>query len=140
MSQLPGGFTQRPPRPEDLNFLFSTWMRACKRNIAEWARPDVGAALYHSAIELRLAREQITVVCVENQPLVIAGVAVISPQNKALLFSYVKDPFRRAGIATAMLAAVGFDNTWTVGTTTATWQGEWLARHKIKFLNWELIR
>lgn len=89
--------------PEDVNCIYATWLR-CYKHSSAFARriPDrVFYEQHHAVVGRLLARAEVLVVTPRGEPGVILGYSVTEPS--VIHFVYVKKPFRRMGIATALL-------------------------------------
>ena len=96
--------------PEDLGFVFSTWLKHLKqhshltRNISN----TVFFPHYHKTIEKLLARSIVVVAHQPDEPNTILGYAVLEPPT--IHWVYVKGPWRRFGIAKLMLSGIDLPN------------------------------
>lgn len=101
-------FSTRAGLPEDLSFVYATWLRSYRHSSA-FAKKITDRVFYlahHAAIERILARGATVLVCTPaDSPEVILGYAVT--EGTTLHFVYVKKPFRRLGIASGLLAGEG---------------------------------
>lgn len=96
------------------NLVFSTWLKSYhtsslySKNIPK----DVFFAEHHGLIERILARDPVVRLAVlPDDPEVVLGWSVSEPD--AVHYVYVKPPFRRYGVATALLAHVNRPFTFT---------------------------
>jgi GNAT superfamily N-acetyltransferase len=114
-------FSLRPGGPDDLPFVFATWLRSYKRSssFARRVPNDVFYKFHHQAIERILVRTsaQLRIAHAPDAPGVILGYAVTEPG--VVHFVYVKGDFRRFGIGSALLAHVDVNacvfTHWTEG-------------------------
>lgn len=104
-------------RESDVAFLFSTWLRGLFYGNS-WFQEipkDIFMENYHRVIEAILKRPgvQVRVSCLKEDPDTILGYAVLEPNRNAIHWLYVKDVWRKFGIAKALIPA---DGTWVVAT------------------------
>jgi GNAT superfamily N-acetyltransferase len=104
----------RPALPADRAFMVSTWSRSTKLShsaglISSESWPTVMHREYNLALDRDDARALIA--CERDDPDYFYGWVAgdTSGRVPVLFFVYVKEPFRRAGIARQLLAAIGID-------------------------------
>lgn len=106
----------RPGRPEDANFLFNSWLKSYRRSwFAQRIPNDVFYAQQHLVIEDILNRPltRVSVITPAGDPDTICGYAVTEAidgaASKAAIvhYVYVKETFRKLGLATRLLQAAG---------------------------------
>lgn len=106
--------TIRPARPEDIHFILHSWLKRYRDAIRARFIPDkVYYSVQHDVITKIFSQTGLVIrVAVnpedENQiyGYVVAEVSPLLPQVKFLHWIYVKGPFRRFGVAKALLASL----------------------------------
>lgn len=97
----------------DVAFVFATWLRCYKRSsqFARHIRNDTFFAMHHLVVERILARARVTVAHPAGDPETILGYLVSEPHAGGMLvhWLYTKAPFRRLGVATALLSTIGIE-------------------------------
>lgn len=105
-------WTTRPAKPEDLNFIYSSWQKSyqCDSYFGNSARKSIFFENYPSIVDSILARPNVDVVvaCLNDNPNVILGYLVFELEN-ILHYCFVKECWRRAGIARGLVAAAFFE-------------------------------
>jgi hypothetical protein len=90
--------TYRTAKPEDIAFIFSTWLRGLR--YGNKAFEAIPSRLYytemHKAVEEVLRNTLINVACLKNDPDTVLGYSVTSP--KILHWVFVKKAWRGVGI------------------------------------------
>lgn len=96
--------------PEDVSFIFSSWLKSFRLNgMAENLNPKVYYSQHHCLVEGLMIKANVTVACNPEDPSqiyayvcheVIEGLPVVH-------YIYVKDSFRRLGLAAMLLEEVG---------------------------------
>lgn len=136
----PEGFIFRKPQQGDANFLLSSWLQSSERlyvapaGMTKTRYYDV----FHGVVSKALTSKRVTILALDNRPNVIAGFCVFDPERKAVLQTYVKHDFRRCGLASSMLDAIGFGEGWSIGVIAAPWQTVWRREKGVEFLPFEL--
>lgn len=107
----------RSIKEADVAFIFSTWLRGLYYGNS-WFKEipkDIFMESYHRVVEQILARPDVQgrVCCLKEDQDTILGYAVLEPKRSAIHWLYVKDAWRRFGIAKALVPASG---TWVVAT------------------------
>lgn len=103
-----GGVALRPGGIEDHAFVLQTWLRTYHRR-SEWTKPIDPAIFYewHTPLVLGiLRRASLLVATPEGQPGTILGWLVA--EGPTLHFVYVKGPFRRFGVARALVGSSAY--------------------------------
>ena len=104
-------YSLRPLVAGDRSYVFSTWIRWCSRE-SRWLRGAPKPVLFDARdgyvrhIEAALDRCTVVVACDPSDHDVIYGYAVVDVPG-VVQFAYVRAPFRRRGVARAMLGAAG---------------------------------
>lgn len=97
----------RDAEPGEENFVYNSWLHSYRSS--HFARPIESKTYYafhHAIIERILARPTCTVLIATHKdtPTIILGYLVLESLEKPTIhFVYVKQPFRRLGIAKALL-------------------------------------
>ncbi len=98
----------------DTNFVYSTWLRNYKHSsyFAKRIKPSVFFAGHHAVLNHLLAKPamRLSVACDKNDPETIWGWLACEPSNlmqTVVHFMFVKDAFRKMGIARTLLNAAG---------------------------------
>lgn len=112
------GLITRPGREQDAPFIFNSWLRSYRRSkAAQQVGNDVYYAQHHKCIERTLQRASTQVLVAVPAALgesdTICGYIVterVPGADKALVvhYVYVKETFRRLGLAKGMLQAAGW--------------------------------
>lgn len=95
----------RPLRPEDGPLIYATWMRGLfyGNRLYNLIEKDLFFGTYPKVINALLMRSNVVVACLESDPDVILGYAVI--EGSRLHWVYVKKHRRRMGIAASLIPA-----------------------------------
>ena len=96
-------FVERPGLESDVPFVFSTWLRGLRPELAEM-RTDDFHALQHQRIERLLASNHLVVLHPEGSPAVIAAWAVLDPGQDIAHYVHVRNEYRGKGCAKRLLA------------------------------------
>lgn len=112
-------FDTRRGKPADANFIYATWLR-CYKHSSRFARniPDrIFFEQHHAVVARLLDRCEVLIATPANDAETILGYSVTEPGT--IHFVYVKKPFRRMGIAGALLAHLDPESClhthWTEG-------------------------
>lgn len=98
---------------EDLPFVFATWLKSYRASsFARRIKKDVFFFWHHLVVERILARSSVKtiVACLKGHPDVIIGYLnfeTVDKEPKIVHYCFVKESFRRMGIAKAMLTGTG---------------------------------
>lgn len=89
----------RKMNDEDRSFIFATWLRCYKHDspLTKYIRRDLFFARHKAVIEKILASCEVDVACDGNDKDLIFG--YIAHEKGIIHFVYVKEPFRKLGIA-----------------------------------------
>lgn len=91
----------REMKPEDLNFIYSTWLKGLRygNEWFEFITKEAYYTFYHRIIELILQKPTILikVACLKDDPDVILGYAV--SEGSVLHWVFVKSAWRKIGLA-----------------------------------------
>jgi hypothetical protein len=124
---LPFTPTLRPAVPDDLGFIFSTWLKHYKQHshLTRDVTNKVFFVRYHRIIERLLARSLTVVAHPDGKPSVILGYSVMEPP--IIHWVYVKGPWRRFGIGRLLLGGQNLDGcTFTHWTNDIeAFRGRW---------------
>lgn len=110
-------FTIREVTQADRPLIFATWLRAYRHgsHFPRRIRDGIFFAAHHDIVEELLARSNVRVATPPDEPEVVLGWSAVetleppdasTPSPVAVHFVYVKPPFRRAGVARALLSPV----------------------------------
>lgn len=93
----------RPALPEDISFIYSTWLNSFRVDSAlgNSVSKTVYFGSYHSIVDRLLDESRVLVACLSDDPKVILGYLVSQSAN-VLHYCFVKEAFRRHGIASAL--------------------------------------
>lgn len=100
----------RQATPSDLNFIYNSWLKSYRNS--PWAA-NVPSAVYfkihHDLIEALIQRSSCVVACDSEDPDQILGFAIVEQRRdlKIAHYVYVKQPYRRIGVATTLLGVFG---------------------------------
>lgn len=95
----------RKAQPTDIPFIYSSWLKSFRHNSLlgkSSIRTSVFYENYREILDFLLAKSNILVACLSDEPEVILGYLVYEPE--IVHYSFVKEPFRHLGIATNLLA------------------------------------
>ncbi len=99
--------------PDDLNFVYSTMLRGLYYGNEFYGEIDKKPffVAYDSVIKQMLHKSgmKLVIACLTSEPDAIVGWALLEPQEQVLHFLYVKDPWRKKGIANQLLAGYHID-------------------------------
>lgn len=97
-------FNIRAPNGDDINFIYSTWLKSYKQDslIGKSCRTGLFFREYRYVIDKILAdpTTMVLIACHKTEPAVIFGYLVCEPT--ALHYIFIKEVFRRLGIATEL--------------------------------------
>lgn len=106
-------FTIREALPEDIPFIYSSWLKSYKHDsfIGKSTRSIIFFPHYREIIDLLLSKAKVLIACKEDEPNVVYGYIVYDDQFEILHYVYVKDSFRRFGIMKSLLysASISID-------------------------------
>ena len=95
----------RKAKSEDINFVYSTWLRCYKHDspITKYTKRDLFFGEHQKLLDHILTKKETTVVVAvdENDEDLIFGFLAYEP--KIIHFCYVKEPFRKMGIARQLI-------------------------------------
>ena len=99
----------------DLNFIYDTFLNSLHYDteLGKSCRNDIFYPEYQKIIDRILLRSTIKVACHQEEPSVIFGYLIFEPD--ILHYCFIKQSFRRLGIATAL-----FNDSFTNGFVYAT--------------------
>lgn len=101
------GITFRSMTPDDKNFIYATWLKGIY--YGSWCKEMDKEAFfsnYPRAIERIIANGTVVVACLNSDKSVIIGYAIVRPNT--LDYIFVKDAWRRQGIAASLLKGLSF--------------------------------
>ena len=102
----------RPAAPSDRQFVVSTWSRSFKLMhsaglISDEDWPTVMRPQFEKILDRDGVRTMIA--CGARDPDFFYGWIAADPLERVLVYVYVKEPYRRTGIARQLFAAIGID-------------------------------
>lgn len=100
----------RPATEADTAFIFNSWLKCCKHGpTGKLIQSSVFYAGQHQVIEGLLKTTHCFIACNHNDVSQIFGYAVAERVEDVFVVHmvYVKEPYRRLGIASALLEALG---------------------------------
>lgn len=105
--------TIRSAGPDDEALIYATFLQGLYHGNGWYNKIDktVFFANYHQVIEALLSRAVVKVVCLADEPDVVLGYAIVSPDQTALHWVFVKKAWRKMGIARQLVPS-------TVNTVT----------------------
>lgn len=126
-------FVIRPFTEFDLSFIFATWLRGLYYGNS-WFREidkDLFMENYHRVVEAILARPtvEVSVACLKDDPNTILGYVVLERTRQTLHWAFVKEVWRRFGIAKKLID----DQAAITSVTHLTSVGRSLKPEQIKF-------
>src|SRR5437870_5708819 len=104
----------RPGRPEDLSFLFGSWLNSHWNNSSFTRRMAKSTyySMHHRIVELLLGRgAKVLVACPSEDPDTILGWLCTEdgPAGPIIHYTYVRLNFRKMGLAAKLVRAAGID-------------------------------
>lgn len=97
---------------EDLDFVYATWLRFFKHHSPHGRKlsPHIFFENHHKIIEVILAqpKTKTIVCCLASEPKVLLGY-IVGSGDDVIHFVFVKESFRKFGIAKHLLEASGID-------------------------------
>ncbi len=107
MSDFSGLFSVRDGTSEDTNFILATFLRGLYYGDSWFSNipKDIFMANYKTIASalVNSANTTIVVACLPDAPEVILGYSIVSTDFQTVHFTYVKKPWRRRGVARALL-------------------------------------
>jgi len=122
MTKLP--ILLRPANETDIPFLFNTWLKSYRNSYFATLIPNpVYFTEHHKIIESLLKDSQVIIACNENDTTQIYGYIVADNSDTALAvhYIYVKQSFRRLGIAKMLLSSLRPDQDTAAVCTHITY-------------------
>lgn len=87
----------------DISFIFATWLRNLFHSspMFKYMEKNVFMKHYHNVLTAMFTRDYVNVVvaCMKDDPDTILGYAILSKDNKALHWIYIKKNWRKIGLA-----------------------------------------
>ncbi len=107
MSQFTGLYDIRDLHPSDENFIYATFLRGVYYGNS-WFKEIPKAifmANYKKVAEELIwgQRTIIKIACLKEDPDVIIGYSILSPQNNTIVWVYVKDKWRQKGVGRSLV-------------------------------------
>lgn len=124
----------RPAKTSDLPYIYNSMLKAMRAEMTE-IRTSMFYSIYQPKVQNLIEKSDIQIACYEKDKDLIYGYLVTSNLDDILIIHWinVKKPFRRLGIATALLKSIGKDKETAA---LASWKyphTEVTDRHLIKF-------
>jgi GNAT superfamily N-acetyltransferase len=97
--------TLRPAAPEDLPFIYSTWLKGLYGGNSLFGLipyPTYMAA-YSNVLAGLIERNRAIVACLSEDPSVVVGYSVISPDEATVHWVYVRKAWRKLGVARSLV-------------------------------------
>ena len=93
----------RGPRPDDVNFIFASWLRGLYYGDTWFGEipKDVFMENYHKVVQNILTKADVRVACLKDDPDVILGYSVSS--GSTLHWIFTKSAWRKIGIGKSLL-------------------------------------
>lgn len=100
-------FDIRPAIPSDISFIYQTWLKSYKHDSAfgKSVRTSIFFPRYRTILDTLLAKADVLVACHPDNSDIILGYMVSEPL--VLHYAFVKESFRRLGVAKALYEASG---------------------------------
>lgn len=114
--QLTEAFALRPMRETDFGFIRNTWLEGCRQTEGRLMSNDVYYPGFHELL-VRLVPGRTVMAVSHEDPDQLFGYVCAEPDRNVLHYAYVKMPFRRLGIMTAMLRALSMPKRSPVTVT-----------------------
>lgn len=93
---------------EDVNFIFNSWLKSYRNSLfARNMHNTIYFDQHHKVVERLLKTSEVLIACDQKDPSSCYGYIVAEKVDNifVLHFTYVKHPFRKFGVATALLNA-----------------------------------
>lgn len=102
-----GLYDIRPMNADDENFIFSTWLRGLYYGESWFSMipKDIFMNSYKQIVKTLLlnVNVKVNVACLKEEPNVILGYSVVSRNDEALIWIFVKKPWREQGIGKSLV-------------------------------------
>ncbi len=109
MSTFAGLYNIRGYRPEDKNFIYSTFLNGVYygNNWLNQINKDIFMANYHKLLTdmLTSGKAQVKVACDKEDPDIIIGYSILSADETSIVWVYVKEKWRKHGIGRSLVPA-----------------------------------
>lgn len=104
-------FKVRQAKSDDVNFIYSTWLRCYKHDspLTKYTKREVFFEAHQKLLDKILTKKEIKVavaVSKDDDDLIFGFLAY---EPKIIHFVYVKEPFRKEGIARKLIESQGID-------------------------------
>lgn len=105
MSQFSGLYHIRDKKAEDDNFILSTFLRGLYYGDSWFSLipKDLFMSEYKRVVETLVARGNIKVACLPDDPDTIIGYSILSQDFQTVHWAYVKKNWRKNGVAKSLL-------------------------------------
>lgn len=130
-TSLQGQIRLRPATESDVPFIFNSWLKCYRHsNNTRGCENPVYFAQHHILLEGLCKRSTILIACNENDISQIYGYVCSEMVEGVLVvhFIYVKEMFRKFGVANILAAAIGFEREAPVFYTHRTFSSEGLEK------------
>jgi len=99
----------RKAKSDDINFIYATWLRSYKHDspLTKYTKRTLFFDEHQKLLDRLLPKIQVIVACDENDQDLIFGFLAFEP--KIVHFVYVKEPFRKMGIARKLIESQGIN-------------------------------
>lgn len=113
-----GLYNIRPMDKEDEAFIYSTWLRGLYYGDSWFSLipKDIFMNYYKQIAKMTLdsTNIKVNVACLKEEPNVILGYSILSKNDEALVWVFVKKPWREQGIAKSLIPNVKYVTHLTV--------------------------
>lgn len=130
-TSLEGQIRLRPATDSDVNFIFNSWLKCYRHSYnTRGCENPVYFAQHHKLLEGLCKRATITIACNQNDIAQIYGYIAYERIEGLLVvhFAYVKEPFRKFGVAALLAQSAGFKREDPVLYTHRTYSSEGLEK------------
>jgi len=122
--------------PDDMNFILNSWKKSFRGSRGEWKNRQYFAEANRRIMRIMNRLPKIRIACDPLDPKHIFGWIVAEPP--VLHYIYVKNVFRRAGVAQTLLATVDLSTAAKIHCTHWTSYAEKTAKKRPCFINNEV--
>lgn len=122
-------FKLRMSNVGDINFVYSTWLRSYKHDspLTKYTKRELFFDQHQKILDRLLSKEgmRVSIACDPDDEMIIYGYLVYEPN--VIHYIYVKDAFRRRGIATTLLNQLQSLDTFEASHLTYSLLDLWTA-------------
>ena len=101
---LTGVLKLRAGTPSDRSYVIRSWVASFNHSPLARALGDKYYAAYAPIVERQLARSQVRIACLVEEPGAIMGFAVVEPSSDTVHYVCVRSGWRKRGVASLLLA------------------------------------